>query len=145
MRIGIDIGGTFTDFVLFEEDSGELTTYKLPSTPSNPAEAVLEGLRMLDPGPRPYIIHGSTVATNALLEWKGAYTGDRSAGHSRECQSPCSRRRGECGNFTAHWRRPSGCACKSGPGQGSRCQPGDDEQPFHWRMGPEAQSALCLL
>ena len=74
MRIGIDIGGTFTDFVLFDEVSGSIRTYKVPSTPLKPADAVLAGLEILNPGPRPYIIHGSTVATNALLERKGSRT-----------------------------------------------------------------------
>jgi len=40
MRIGIDIGGTFTDFVILQPDTGRLETFKLPSTPGNPAEAV---------------------------------------------------------------------------------------------------------
>jgi N-methylhydantoinase A len=74
MRIGIDIGGTFTDFVLFDEVSGSIRTYKVPSTPLKPADAVLAGLEILKPSPHPYIIHGSTVATNALLERKGART-----------------------------------------------------------------------
>jgi N-methylhydantoinase A len=74
IRIGIDIGGTFTDFVLFDEVSGSTITYKVPSTPSNPADAVLAGLKILQPGSHSYIIHGSTVATNALLERKGART-----------------------------------------------------------------------
>ena len=76
IRIGIDIGGTFTDFVVYEPETGELLTFKLLSTPDNPAEAVLAGLRSaLIPEDRGcYIIHGSTVATNALLERKGAQT-----------------------------------------------------------------------
>jgi N-methylhydantoinase A len=74
MRIGIDIGGTFTDFVIFDEATGEVQTHKLPSTPKRPAEAVLQGLKEVDAGASPYIIHGSTVATNALLERKGAKT-----------------------------------------------------------------------
>jgi N-methylhydantoinase A len=74
MRIGIDIGGTFTDFVLFDEVSSSIRTYKVPSTPLKPTDAVLAGLETLRPGPHSYIIHGSTVATNALLERKGART-----------------------------------------------------------------------
>ena len=69
-RVGIDIGGTFTDFVVYEPASGRLTTYKLPSTPDDPARAVLAGLASLS-GQR-QIVHGSTIATNALLEHKGA-------------------------------------------------------------------------
>ncbi|MCS7155323.1 MAG: hydantoinase/oxoprolinase family protein [Bacteroidota bacterium] len=72
-RIGIDIGGTFTDFVVYEPETGRLWTFKRFSTPSNPAQAVLEGLRAIGPGAHA-IVHGSTVATNALLERKGART-----------------------------------------------------------------------
>lgn len=72
LLIGVDTGGTFTDFIWQEgARSGE---YKLLSTPQNPAEAVLAGLRRIAAG-RPYqLVHGSTVATNALLEKKGART-----------------------------------------------------------------------
>ena len=78
MRVGIDIGGTFTDFVLFDESTGEYSTFKILSTPQAPEEAVLEGLRSFDNDSASlshlYIVHGSTVATNALLERKGAVT-----------------------------------------------------------------------
>ena len=69
IRIGIDIGGTFTDFVVYDPQTGELSTFKLLSTPGNPAEAVLAGLKStLIPQERErYVVHGSTVATNALL------------------------------------------------------------------------------
>jgi len=76
-RIGIDIGGTFTDFVIYRPASGKITTYKVHSTPQNPAEAVFTGLMEGGhlAGETPLqIIHGSTVATNALLERKGART-----------------------------------------------------------------------
>jgi len=74
MRIGIDIGGTFTDFVIFNEESGTFITEKIISTPQNPDHALLAGLEKINPPTLPYIIHGSTVATNALLERKGART-----------------------------------------------------------------------
>ena len=77
VRIGIDIGGTFTDFVLFDSANQQLTTFKVRSTPQNPGQAVLIGLRQAGLLPPPTntrleIRHGSTVATNALLERKGA-------------------------------------------------------------------------
>lgn len=72
MRIGVDIGGTFTDFVLFDEIAGAFRSYKLLSTPRDPAEAVLAGLAQLEDSFS--LVHGSTVATNALLERKGATT-----------------------------------------------------------------------
>jgi N-methylhydantoinase A len=82
MRIGIDIGGTFTDFVLFDDRSGAYHTYKQLSTPYDPAQAVLDGLALLaglglvasSHAATTEIVHGSTVATNALLERKGART-----------------------------------------------------------------------
>ncbi|TAK11681.1 MAG: hydantoinase/oxoprolinase family protein [Anaerolineae bacterium] len=73
LRIGVDTGGTFTDFVVFDPATGEFSTFKLPSTPHDPAEAILAGLSRIG-GTGRAIIHGSTVATNALLERKGAKT-----------------------------------------------------------------------
>jgi len=72
LRIGIDTGGTFTDFIAL--DGRRIRTLKLLSTPANPALAIFEGLRELMDRPECDIRHGSTVATNALLERKGAVT-----------------------------------------------------------------------
>lgn len=74
MRIGVDIGGTFTDLVVADGDS--LRIYKLSSTPQDPSEAMLAGLaavagQLADVA---HVAHGSTVATNAILERKGART-----------------------------------------------------------------------
>ena len=69
--VGIDIGGTFTDFVVWRE--GRLATYKVPSTPQDFSQAVLAGLSALALEGET-VVHGSTVATNALLERKGAKT-----------------------------------------------------------------------
>jgi N-methylhydantoinase A len=74
MRVGVDIGGTFTDFVLFDETTGEWDSFKVLSTPRDPAQAVLDGLASLSRRDAWSIVHGSTVATNALLERKGART-----------------------------------------------------------------------
>jgi len=76
MRIGIDSGGTFTDFVVLHDagkDAGKLESFKLRSDPGSPASVVLEGLRRIA-AKRAEVVHGSTVATNALLERKGAKT-----------------------------------------------------------------------
>jgi N-methylhydantoinase A len=70
MRIAIDTGGTFTDCVYFSED--QLNVTKIPSTPSQPAEAVLKAVAQIAPNTRVEIRHGTTVGTNALLERKGA-------------------------------------------------------------------------
>ena len=75
-RVGVDIGGTFTDFVVLDETSGDLHNFKLNSTPWAPEEAVLEGMNhvSIDVAGSTSIVHGSTVATNALLQRKGART-----------------------------------------------------------------------
>lgn len=75
MHIGVDIGGTFTDLVLSMD--GRLAIHKLLSTPHNPADAMLDGLAAITPGGLAAlrrVAHGSTVATNAILERKGAKT-----------------------------------------------------------------------
>jgi len=70
--IGVDTGGTFTDFVF--KDGDRWGVYKLLSTPENPAEAVLKGLQHISEEKAKHIVHGSTVATNAILERKGVKT-----------------------------------------------------------------------
>lgn len=81
LRIGIDIGGTFTDFFVNDLLTGQIDSFKVSSTPNNPALAVLEGLKRIiendefaHEGPEReaiVIVHGSTVATNTLVERKG--------------------------------------------------------------------------
>jgi N-methylhydantoinase A len=74
IRVGVDTGGTFTDVVAFDEDSGELVATKTPSTPADPAEGFMTGvakvLAELAVGPEAVsaVCHGTTVATNQLLE-----------------------------------------------------------------------------
>ncbi len=79
IRIGIDTGGTFTDVVAFDEDSGELVTTKTPSTPGNPADGFMAGIDKVlgqlglpegDGDAISAVSHGTTVATNQLLEGK---------------------------------------------------------------------------
>ncbi|MGE5305184.1 MAG: hydantoinase/oxoprolinase family protein [Alphaproteobacteria bacterium] len=79
-RVTVDTGGTFSDFVFFNEDSGEITITKVPSTPKEPFQAVLNGVKeLIDQGVLArdisFFCHGTTVGTNALLEEKGARTG----------------------------------------------------------------------
>lgn len=73
-RLGIDIGGTFTDIVLIGVD-GTVLTQKVPSTPDNYAEGIVSGLAPLLPRQIAEVVHGTTVATNTILERKGAVTG----------------------------------------------------------------------
>ena len=74
MRIGVDAGGTFTDFVVLHDD-GRLESFKLRSNPRSPAKVILAGLEQAAANQKKVdVVHGSTVATNALLERKGART-----------------------------------------------------------------------
>ena len=69
--VGIDVGGTFTDIAVLED--GKLTVHKLPSTPSDPSKGILQGVQETGVTSAEFV-HGSTVATNALLEGKGSRT-----------------------------------------------------------------------
>src|SRR5579863_9738768 len=73
MRIGVDAGGTFTDFVVLRDD-GRVEAFKLRSDAAAPAKVILSGLARAAAGEAAEVVHGSTVATNALLERKGART-----------------------------------------------------------------------
>jgi N-methylhydantoinase A len=76
VRVGIDTGGTFTDVVAVDEDTGELVTTKTPSTPADPAVGFMAGVEKVlaqlsvDPAALSGVSHGTTVATNKLLEGK---------------------------------------------------------------------------
>src|SRR3989454_3953090 len=80
-RVGVDIGGTFTDIFLLCEESGEVAIGKVLTTPRDPAAAVVNGLRDLlaEQGVAPaavtHLVHGTTLITNAIIERKGAKTG----------------------------------------------------------------------
>jgi N-methylhydantoinase A len=80
-RIGVDSGGTFTDICLFEDGSGNIAVWKVPSTPADPSHAVAEGVGealaqvAAQASDVSYFGHGTTVATNALIQHRGASTG----------------------------------------------------------------------
>ncbi len=80
-RLGVDVGGTFTDFLLYNEKTGRLHLTKVPSTPADQSIGVLQGIHKIaeqagiDPNEIELILHGTTVATNAVLEGKGARVG----------------------------------------------------------------------
>ncbi|MCY3758484.1 MAG: hydantoinase/oxoprolinase family protein, partial [Acidobacteria bacterium] len=80
-RLGIDIGGTFTDATLIDEATGEIRIGKVPSTPRDHSQALLEaahrilGENGVDPSEVTYLVHGTTVATNAIIEGTIARTG----------------------------------------------------------------------
>jgi N-methylhydantoinase A len=80
-RIGIDVGGTFTDFTLLAEAGGRVSFHKVASTPHDPSEAIERGMadllreHRIAPDEVTHIGHGTTVATNLVIERKGALTG----------------------------------------------------------------------
>lgn len=80
-RLGVDIGGTFTDFALLNDATGEIMIEKTPTTPEDPSDAVIEGVKVLSMGNPDFVsntevvIHGTTLISNAIIERKGAKTG----------------------------------------------------------------------
>jgi N-methylhydantoinase A len=80
-RLGVDVGGTFTDLLLFDQTSGNFWRHKTPSTPHDSSEGILNGVTAIcekagiSPSDVEFFLHGTTVATNAVLEGKGARVG----------------------------------------------------------------------
>ena len=80
-RLGVDVGGTFTDLLLFDDKTGASHKTKVPSTPDDPSRAVVNGTKNIceiagiSADQIDYFLHGTTVATNAVLEGKGAKVG----------------------------------------------------------------------
>jgi N-methylhydantoinase A len=89
-RIGVDSGGTFTDICLFDERTGRLAVWKVASTPADPSHAVAQGVGealarvAARAGDVSYFGHGTTVATNALIQHSGAPTGLITSGGFRD-------------------------------------------------------------
>ena len=79
--IGVDVGGTFTDFSVFDQETGELFNYKDSSTPADPSKAIVKGvqdvleIKKAKSETVSYLAHGTTVGTNALIEKKGCRLG----------------------------------------------------------------------
>jgi len=79
--IGVDVGGTFTDIVFTDTDSASTIVHKVPTTPADPAQGVLDGIiemceaRGIDRGAIHHVLHGTTIATNAIIEHDGAQAG----------------------------------------------------------------------
>jgi N-methylhydantoinase A len=80
-RIGVDVGGTFTDFTVLDDSNAAIRFFKVPSTPKDPSQAIEDGLRQMiaefgiDAAKIGYLGHGTTVATNIVIERRGARTG----------------------------------------------------------------------
>ena len=80
-KIGVDVGGTFTDVFLLNETTGQLAVHKVASTPEDPSKAIIQGvseilrIQGIAPDQVTYLAHGTTVATNAIIEQKGGKVG----------------------------------------------------------------------
>ncbi len=78
-RVGVDVGGTFTDLIFYDDESGEIRVAKEPTTPAAPEEGVVKAVERAVPGESlpstRYFLHGTTSSLNALLERKGAVVG----------------------------------------------------------------------
>lgn len=97
LTIGVDTGGTFTDFIW--KDGDQWGEYKLLSTPTNPAEAVLAGIQHIAADRNYTLVHGSTVATNAILEKRGALTALVTNQNFEDVIEIARQNRGELYNF----------------------------------------------
>ena len=80
-RLGVDVGGTFTDLIYVDDDAGQILVHKLPTTPDDPSQGTVQGIRELTElaGTRPseleQVFHGTTIATNIVIEHNGSQVG----------------------------------------------------------------------
>lgn len=90
LHLGVDVGGTFTDLILYDEHSRHIHVHKLPSTPADPAVAISQGVREVcelagtQPAELSELLHGTTVGTNTILERSGARVGMVTTGGFRD-------------------------------------------------------------
>jgi len=112
-RLGVDVGGTFTDLLLIDEDSGATFTAKVPSTPKDSSVGVLNGVGRIceesgvDPRAIQRVMHGTTVATNAVLTGKGARVGlVTTAGFGQVLQVARSFCPGGLGGWVSYVKKP---------------------------------------
>src|ERR671915_2519049 len=80
-RLGVDVGGTFTDLIYVDDESGAVLVHKLPTTPDDPSRGTVHGIRELTdqagetPAALDQVFHGTTIATNIVIEHNGARVG----------------------------------------------------------------------
>jgi N-methylhydantoinase A/oxoprolinase/acetone carboxylase beta subunit len=80
-RLGVDVGGTFTDLIYVDDDAGTITVHKVPTTPADPSQGTVRGIRELcegagtAPSELEQVFHGTTIATNIVIEHNGAQVG----------------------------------------------------------------------
>ena len=80
-RLGVDVGGTFTDLIYVDDEAGQILVHKLPTTPDDPSQGTVQGIRELtglagtEPSQLEQVFHGTTIATNIVIEHDGASVG----------------------------------------------------------------------
>ena len=80
-RLGVDVGGTFTDLIYVHDEDGKILVHKVPTTPEDPSQGTVQGIRELadaaeeSPGALDQVFHGTTIATNIVIEHSGAKVG----------------------------------------------------------------------
>src|ERR1700757_2727333 len=80
-RLGVDVGGTFTDLIYVDDEAGTILTHKIPSTPDDPSRGTVQGIKELTdqadvpPADLDQVFHGTTIATNIVIEHNGATVG----------------------------------------------------------------------
>ena len=80
-RVGVDVGGTFTDLIYVDDEAGVIRVHKLPTTPADPSQGTVQGIREIaaeagvDPADLDQVFHGTTIATNIVIEHTGATVG----------------------------------------------------------------------
>jgi 5-oxoprolinase (ATP-hydrolysing) len=80
-RLGVDVGGTFTDLIYVDDDAGVIRVHKLPTTPADPSQGTVQGIREIaaeageNPSALDQVFHGTTIATNIVIEHSGATVG----------------------------------------------------------------------
>src|SRR5689334_23605347 len=80
-RLGVDVGGTFTDLIYVDDEAGEILVHKVPTTPDDPSQGTVQGIRELteqagaSPSSLEQVFHGTTIATNIVIEHNGARVG----------------------------------------------------------------------
>lgn len=80
-RVGVDVGGTFTDLIYVDDEAGTIQVHKLPTTPDDPSQGTVQGIREIaaeageDPSSLDQVFHGTTIATNIVIEHTGATVG----------------------------------------------------------------------
>ena len=80
-RLGVDVGGTFTDLIYVDDEAGQILVHKLPTTPEDPSQGTVQGIAELaenagsSPSELDQVFHGTTIATNIVIEHDGAQVG----------------------------------------------------------------------